>query len=54
MDYEIREYAEMVPRQRTITEFQENRYFETVPRTVMETDYYAIEHRRQYVPDVIA
>lgn len=53
MDYEIREYAEMVPRQRTVTEFQERRYFETVPRTVNTTDYYAIEHVRQYVPEII-
>jgi len=54
MDYEIREYAELVPRQRTITEFQERRYMETVPREVITTDYYAIEHVRNYVPQVTA
>jgi len=53
MDYEVREYSEMVPRQRTVTEYQERRYMETVPRTVVSTDYYAIEHVRQYVPNII-
>ena len=54
MDYETREYAEMVPRQRTVTEYQERRYVETIPREVVTTDYYAIEHRRNYVPQVTA
>lgn len=54
MDYEIRQYAEMVPRQRTITEFEERRYMETVPRTVIDNHMYAIEHVRQYVPEVMA
>jgi hypothetical protein len=44
----------MVPRQRTITEYQERRYMETVPREVLATEYYAIEHVRNYVPQVTA
>jgi hypothetical protein len=53
LDYEVREYSEVVPRQRTVTELQERRYTETVPRTVVDQAYYAIEHRRQYIPQVI-
>jgi hypothetical protein len=44
----------MVPRQRTITEYQERRYMETVPREVLATEYYAIEHIKNYVPQVTA
>ena len=53
-DYELREYVERVPYQRTITEFQEKRYMETIPREVSKVDYYAIEHIKKYVPEVIA
>jgi hypothetical protein len=53
MDYEVREYTEMVPRQKTITEMQERRYMETVPREVLSTDYYAVERIKQYMPQVI-
>lgn len=53
MDYQVHEYTEMVPRQTTVTEMQERRYMETVPREVVSTDYYAIERVKQYVPQVI-
>jgi hypothetical protein len=52
-DYEIREWTERIPHQRTIIEYQERRYIETVPREVTKVDYYAIEHLKQYVPQVI-
>lgn len=53
MDYETREYVESIPRQRTITEYQERRWVETVPREVVTTDYYAVEHIKQYTPQII-
>lgn len=44
---------ETIPHQRTITEYKENRWIETIPRQVNKTEYYAIETVRQYVPQVI-
>jgi hypothetical protein len=43
----------MVPTQRTVTEYQERRYMETIPREVVTVDYQAIEHIKQYVPQII-
>lgn len=51
-DYETQEWTEMVPKQRVITEYQENRWVESVPREVKTVDYMAIEHVKQYVPEV--
>lgn len=42
----------MVPKQRVVTEYQENRWMETVPREVKTVDYMAVEHVRQWVPEV--
>ncbi len=49
----MREWVETIPKQVTVTEYEERRYFETVPREVRKTDYYAIEYLRQYIPQVI-
>lgn len=53
VDYQVQEYVEQVPVQRTVTEYQERRYMETIPREVVTVDYQAIEHIKQYVPQII-
>jgi len=53
IDYETREWIETIPKQRVVTEYQERRWIETVPREVTKVDYYAIEHIKQYIPEVI-
>ena len=37
-----------------MTEYQERRWAETVPREVSRIDHYAIEYLREYVPEVVA
>lgn len=53
IDYETREWIETIPKQRVVTEYQERRWTETVPREVTKIDYYAIEHIKKYIPEVI-
>lgn len=42
----------MVPTQKVVTEYQENRWVESVPREVMTVDYMPVEHVRQWVPEI--
>ena len=42
-----------MPRKRRVTDYKEFVRVDVVPREVTTTDYYAVEHVRQYVPQII-
>lgn len=46
------EKREVIPIQKTITEYEQLKHIETIPVEKTVTDYYAVEHRTDYVPTV--
>lgn len=44
---------EKVPKKRKMVEYVEHKEVEMVPKEVTKIDYYAVEHIKQYIKEVI-
>jgi hypothetical protein len=53
IDYVDETKYSLVPKKRKIIDYRDFVRVDVVPREVVSTDYYAVEHIRSYIPQVI-